>query len=69
MAAPSPSQSMQQSSSATSGAYGAPVTTAGTIGDFNFKSASGAGSVGGVSPLVLAGVALAAAVVWTARRK
>lgn len=60
------------SSSAPSAAYGG-ASTAGdsTFGDFNFKSdsASGAASVGGVSPLLLVGGAVVVLLAWIALRK
>jgi hypothetical protein len=68
--APSISPSINPSSTAVSGATGAPVQAAGTIGDFYFKSASGASAAGGgISPVMLAALAVAALVAWNALRK
>ena len=61
---------MSQSSSATSGATSGDQTAKAAFGDFNFKSASGASSAGGgISPIMLAGLALVALVAWSALRK
>mgnify|MGYP000999300668 CR=1 FL=1 len=39
------------------------------FGDFNFKSASGAASVGGMSPLTMAAAAGVALLIWFVVRK
>lgn len=61
---------MSQSSSASSDADGGNVSAGIALGDFNFKTASGASSTGsGVSPVLIVGLVAVAALVWIAARK